>query len=360
MTYRCLCYFILAIFLAACAGEVTDTPQPTAGRITATLAPTRAIATSSAASPTPLAPTVQPGIAIPSPDPTLPPALTTPSLPTATLMPLAPTPTPPGLVFPAAASFAIHQARLHPEQVVSDFSLLPHYVISATLTPPRLWGQMRLSLTNTGETALGDVVLRLYGNGQSMYTGSRMAASNPRVAGQVVQSQMEAAGTALRVFLPVPLEPGEQVKITLDFETEVAADSFRGYGIQQIAHGIGVFGSPFPLLALRDEGVWRVPAIPRVGDAASSPVALWDLFLEVSSDLTLVSSGETMEVTGTLNHVVTGPARDVALVTMAAGATPIELSVSGTQLRYWPATYVRGESFPARDAATVAAAAIQT
>jgi hypothetical protein len=262
-------------------------------------------------------------------------------------------------VLPEPAPLDAHLQLLHPDLPVPDLGALPRYVISATLEPPLLRGQMQLTLPNNSEEPLADVVLRLYGNARTIYTGSRMAATNPRVNGQPIPWQEETGRTTLRLFLPEPLQPGESTEILLDFETEVATGSFQGYGIQQRAHGISVFGSPFPLLALRDGAGWRVPAIPAVGDAASSPTALWDLFLEVPDDLTLVTTGQTLPTENSLTHIASGPARDVALVALPAGMQPIESTVAGVQLRYWPATYVHSEAFPAGDAAVVAARSIE-
>ncbi len=249
---------------------------------------------------------------------------------------------------------------LHPQLAAPDLATLPHYTIEATLAPPTLAGRMRLRVPNNGDLPLPDLLLRLYGNASSIYTGSRMEVTGVRVDGQLAQTRVEGDGSALRVLLPSPLPTGGAVTLTLDFETTVATGAFQGYGIQQVAQGIGVFGSPFPLLALRDGATWRFAPVPRVGDAVSSPAALWDLFLSVPDTLTLVSTGETVGREGNRLHIVTGPARDVALVTLPAGARPIEQEVEGVTLRYWPAAYVEAAAarFSAERAATIAANAL--
>ncbi|MDQ4076851.1 MAG: hypothetical protein M3220_11480 [Chloroflexota bacterium] len=250
---------------------------------------------------------------------------------------------------------------LHPQLPVPNLDSLPRYRITARLEPPSLSGQMQLTLPNGGDETLEDVVLRLYGNAETIYTGSQMWAGNVSVDGQATGTQEEVEGTALRIFLPEPLPPGEAATLSLDFQTIVATENFRGYGIQQMAGGIGVFGSPFPLLALRENDKWRVSAVPVVGDGVSSPVGLWDIFLELPADVTLVSTGEIVPTVEGTVHVVSGPARDVVLTTLPAGAAAIETQVAGVRLRYWPAPYVEmaGSQLPASEAATIAAEAVE-
>ncbi|MGH2542714.1 MAG: hypothetical protein ACRDIB_07950, partial [Ardenticatenaceae bacterium] len=110
-----------------------------------------------------------------------------------------------------------------------------------------------------------------------------------------------------------------------------------------------------------------MPTVPTVGDAASSPVALWDVLLAIPEEsvFVLVSTGETIEEEENRAHVVSGPARDVALrlgsplgTVLPAGATPIEQGAAGASVRYWPAAYVEAPSLAATDAANIATAAI--
>lgn len=335
---RHLFCFLLLLMLGACTQEA-PAPTPTTllaeGRSLQT--PTPVPAPPALLSATPLA--APP--ATPSATPTL------PATPQATQGPV-----------PPPAPLEWHRARLHPALPAPDLARLPRYVISATLAPPRLYGTFQLTLPPTTE-ALESVVLRLYGNGQSMYSGSQLRVSEVRVGGAGVTAQVEAGGSALRVPLPTSLPSELPLTLTLNFESEVASGSFRGYGIQQMAQGIAVFGSPFPLLALRDGAEWRVPAIPQVGDAVSSPVALWDVFIRLPQGGTLVSTGETVGQVGEQLHIVSGPARDVALVLLPEGSVPLAYEVEGVTLRYWPAGYVRESTFPAQDAAAVAAATIQ-
>ncbi|MGH2542715.1 MAG: hypothetical protein ACRDIB_07955 [Ardenticatenaceae bacterium] len=73
---------------------------------------------------------------------------------------------------------------------------------------------MQLTLPNEGSEPLEDAVLRLYGNAETIYTGSQMTAGNVRVMGQLVDTVDEAGETALRILLPEPLEPGQSTTIT--------------------------------------------------------------------------------------------------------------------------------------------------
>lgn len=255
------------------------------------------------------------------------------------------------------STLATQQAQINSGVAYPDVSALPHYLVTATLDPPDLSGSIQLSFRNEWSQPVNDVVLRLYSNARTIYTGARMTIADARVGGKQVPTREEADGTAARLLLDDPLLTGDAVTVSFDFHTRIPVGSAGGYGIQQVSGDRAIFGTPFPLLALRDETGWRVSEVPRVGDAVSSPAALWDIFLDVPSGTTVVSSGQTIAHNGNQLHIVTGPARDVAIVTLPDRTEPIEEHVAGTTLRYWPAP--EGSRATLLEAVVIAAGAIE-
>lgn len=220
---------------------------------------------------------------------------------------------------------------------LGEGSALPHYTLTATLQPPTISGEMRLRYPNTTGTTLETLVLRLFPNGRPIYAG-RIQVSAVTVGGQPATPVLEASETALRLPLPAPLAPDEAVTVTLRFTTTVAGPG-AGYGILNQAGGVITLGSWFPLLALHEHG-WQVPAVPEVGDAVSSEMALFTLELTAPAELQVASTGKAVsrQEDGAAVHwrFTSGPARDFALAASQFWS-PVTAEVEGIEVRYFAA-----------------------
>ncbi|MCZ7574717.1 MAG: M1 family aminopeptidase [Ardenticatenaceae bacterium] len=275
----------------------------------------------------------------------------------ATVAPQPPAPAPGAL----PATLAEQQRVLNPLAGYEvPWDRLPQYTLAATLHPPDISGRMTLRFPNTTGDDLESLVLRLFPNGRPIYAG-RIQVSNVAVEEQPVSSSLEAGETALRVPLPAPLAPGETVAVTLRFTTTVAGPD-AGYGILNQSHGVVTLGSWFPLLALY-EGGWQVPAVPAVGDAVSSAMALYTLDLTTPADLQIASTGEAVsrEEDGAWAHwrLVSGPARDFALAGSSAWS-PLSTEVDGLEVRYFAAPGTSNAPVSPQQALQVTAAAVRT
>ncbi|HYN88272.1 MAG TPA: M1 family metallopeptidase [Ardenticatenaceae bacterium] len=237
---------------------------------------------------------------------------------------------------------------------------LPVYTIRATLQPPEIAGRLSLRFPNSTGASLDSVVLRLFPNGAPLYAGYTEV-SGVTVDGQVAAPSLQAAGTALEIPLPSPLTPGSSVTVEADFTTTLGGPG-TGYGILNQAGGVTTLGSWFPLLALYDGG-WQVPAVPAVGDAVSSEIAVFSLELTAPAPLEVAGTGESLgrreEGERSTWRFVSGPARELALAASPAWV-PLTATVDGVEVRYFAAPGTGGAPVPAEHALQIAVAAVQT
>ncbi|MGH2543923.1 MAG: M1 family aminopeptidase, partial [Ardenticatenaceae bacterium] len=149
--------------------------------------------------------------------------------------------------------------------------------------------------------------------------------------------------TGLQVPLSTPLAPGGTVPVEIAFRgflSDLSSDGAGGYGIFARARHSVTLASWFPLLAVWNEAAdewYNVPVLGQ-GDAVFTESALIEATLSAPERYELAVSGLVVEqraVDGqSIHRVVTGPARDLAMVWME-GYEREELQVGDTTLRNW-------------------------
>lgn len=236
-----------------------------------------------------------------------------PALPTAS-------PTPP----PATPLLPDQALALRPE-FVADLDLLadaPRYHIELTvdLDAATLTGHQHVVYTNTEDVSLGALYLRLFPSTPGY--GGVMTATSVLLDGRQVAPTVELQGSALRLPLDPPLEPGAARAVTLDFTLLVPTDSNqdatssqKGYRQLGYYEGVLALANAYPLIPVYDNEGWNVELVPPYGDAVYSETAFYTVRLTAPVDLTLVASGSC-----TLSQpspggsrtwtCVTGPMRD--------------------------------------------------
>ncbi len=237
-----------------------------------------------------------------------------------------PTPIPTLLPTPAAefGSLEDQQIALLPE-FSADVEVLQGataYLIQASvlLEEDRLRAQIvgtaRIRYSNGTQEQLTDLPLILWPN-DDQYRGE--ASAGPAlIDGVLTEGVPELGGLALRYPLPEPLEPGETLDLTVQFQVQaegpIGGESPHRFGISE-----GVLFAPtfYPLVPRRLDGTWEVEQAPPGGDTTTSSVAAYWVDLEVPSDLELVATGvevgrEEVGADRVLVHYLSGPARDFA------------------------------------------------
>jgi hypothetical protein len=241
-------------------------------------------------------------------------------------------------------ALALYASAMRPDFVADLISVGPvsQYRIEVTIRPEEasVSGAETVRYVNTAPVPLNEVYFRLFPNLPGY--GGEMAAGDicvgPRSAprdgdapdfAQPVAGLLEVRGTALRVPLAAPLQPGEETTITLEFSTSVPSTAGEGYGQFIYQQDVMALANFFPLIPAYDEencarhgncaGGWNIEYAVPFGDAVFSPSALFDVSVTVPAEWTVVASGTTVAKEDGSDdtvtwHIVSGPMRDFDLV----------------------------------------------
>lgn len=281
-----------------------------------------------APSPTLGAPTEAASVALPSPT-ALPPTATptepvqpTPT-PTPTLRP--PTPTAPAIPPISFDDLAVQRQAMRPEFAADVDSVAAagasRYIIDVSLDLneelPRLGGVEQIRYTNTENEPLDEIVFRLYPNLPGF--GGDLTVDTVLIDGQPATPRPAANGTALRVPLPQPLEPGQQADLSLFFEATIPRQPRVGYNIFSFSNNTAALASFYPVVAVFDDLGWDLSIPPPYGDATYLDVSLYDVMVTAPADMVVVASGVQLEAStnadGSQTHrYVSGPMRDFYVV----------------------------------------------
>ena len=312
---------LLVLAVARCDGS----PLARRGEETATASPSPS-ATVASQDPTP-SPTRSQAIDTPAPTPTSIPA------------PLSPLPTPVATPDVDLEDLSLYQPALKPE-FAGDVRALPdatRYFIQVALDPDQptnLSGVQRVRYTNTEGVPLDALYFRLYPNLPG-YGGS-MVIDKVALDNTPVETSLEMEDSALRVSLDPALPPGGVADLTLWFRETLPADTSAGYGLYAYADDVYALAGFYPTIPVYDDEGWNVEVAPTYGDATFTDAALYQVQMTVPDDLTVVTSGSTLETSdngdGTRTWVaVGGPMRDF-YVAMSTDYEVVSEEVDGTQV----------------------------
>ncbi|MFQ5794844.1 MAG: M1 family metallopeptidase [Candidatus Bipolaricaulia bacterium] len=225
----------------------------------------------------------------------------------------------------SAAPVNVHRVAMIPtaQRDLDQLGDLPRYWIEMTIdlearVRPNFTGRERILFTNHEKLSLKDLYLRLYPNGGAGYGNGRLTVTEIRLDGQPVRFQLEIDGTAVRVPLPEPLAPGEELMLEAVFTGRVA-NALRGegigYGVYSQLNGLLTLANGYPILAVLDDDGWNLDPVGGPGDAVYSDVGLYEVSITVPETAQVAASGIEMEASqngnGTVTHrYVSGPMRD--------------------------------------------------
>ncbi|MFQ6100844.1 MAG: M1 family aminopeptidase [Anaerolineae bacterium] len=231
-----------------------------------------------------------------------------PPLPVAGIPPPAPTATPLSLPPPPPAPT--------PTPVV--VAELPRYQLDliADVAGRRLVGQEHITFTNRTGSSLDTLALRLYPNRpvwtpQGTQQETLLRVVQARVDGRPVSVTLTASDTAALLPLDSPLALGERVAVDLAFELQVPQPA-------DLPSDVWTLSSFFPMLAVHEEGGWRLDVCAFCGDVVYSESALYEFTVTAPAGWVIAATGEEVETSrnpdGTLTHAYeASPVRDLAL-----------------------------------------------
>lgn len=251
-----------------------------------------------------------------------------PSLPAPTpVLPAAPTPVPTPLLPPTAASdgfpFDIHWddrtlfASLLTSPHQEALAALPGasvYHIALTLSDPptRIPGILEVRYTNQETVPLGEIVFALFPE----ILGGEITVGAVALDGQPAASTHETG--LLRLPLSAPLQPGESVVVSLEFEVGVPAQGGGYYyGIFGYNEGILSLAHACPTILVYDQRGWNDQPPDVDGDPLFSDASFYLVSVDAPRDLRLVASGVEIGRSETADRqrvrYANGPARDFYL-----------------------------------------------
>lgn len=211
----------------------------------------------------------------------------------------------------------LFKAAMRPEYAddVEQFANTRRHYIEATIEMNPIAtiinGTQRARYTNTYNFPLESIVFRLVPN--TPLTGWRMQVSNFTMEGQPVQPSYSVFDTVMEVPLNQPLQPGESLEFTMNFN--LVAE--RGFSNGIFANVGDIFASPvwYPCFGVYDEGIgWWKEAYANA-DPYYNETGLFEIKLTHSPSLNITISGSTIgteeNADGSVTeHIVSGPMRD--------------------------------------------------
>jgi aminopeptidase N len=176
-----------------------------------------------------------------------------------------------------------------------------------------LQGREQVRYTNRESVPLDEVYFRLFPN----TAGGAAAVSTVQVDGQDVESVYEFQDSAIRVPLPVALQPGEHVDIQMNFGVGVPQVMGGNYGLFGYLDDVLVLDGFYPVIPVYDDEGWNVEVPPRNGDVTHFDTSFYLVRVTAPASLAVVASGvEVGREYESNNQILTfaaGPARDFYL-----------------------------------------------
>jgi len=252
---------------------------------------------------------------------------TTPSTPSHTPTPIpshtptpipSHTPTPPRASPPPTTPPTPDHAQALRLEFVTDLDLFPdatRYEIELTIDPDTatITGHERVDYTNTEDILLDALYLRLFPNTPGY--GGAMTTTNSLIDGQPAVPSTKLDGSALRLPLDLPLEPGASLDLEIDFALAVPTDASQGYRQLGYYDEVLALANAYPLIPVYDDEGWNIELPPTYGDAVYSETSFYTVRITAPADVMLIASGTcavpASNPDGSATWTcVTGPMRD--------------------------------------------------
>jgi hypothetical protein len=214
-----------------------------------------------------------------------------------------------------------------------------------------LHGTLSLDYTNTTGTALDALPFRLYANGPDEGHDA-ITIDEARVGETAVTPEWSVENSVATITLPEPLEPADEVSLSLAFTTHVPEDERAHYGIFNYATEPGTWALAhwYPILAGRDESGWVLDPPSLNGDPVFSNTARYRVAVSAPESLSLITSGvvtdeETSAEGRRVTHYQAAPSRDFVMVADADMRSTTR-EVAGTTVTSWyePGDEAAGEA----------------
>lgn len=150
-----------------------------------------------------------------------------------------------------------------------------------------LEGWLQVRYTNQEAVPLEAIYFRLFPN----LAGGRSAVSAVLVDGEQVPTDLESAGSALRLELPSRLAPGEQIVIGMNFIIEVPDDMGGNYGLFAFTDKVLSLNAFYPVIAAYDRRGWKTEVPSPNGDVSYYDSSFYLVRVTAPAATTLAAAG---------------------------------------------------------------------
>ncbi len=203
-------------------------------------------------------------------------------------------------------------------------------------------GRLQVRYTNQETVPLDTVYFHLYPN----LLGGNCAVADLTVNGKPASPGYEYDQTILAVPMAVPLQPGEQTVIGMDFETAVPTQLDRNYGVLAYAEDVLALAHFYPVISTYDNTGWNLQPAPEAGDVTYADTSFYLVRVTAPANQVIVASGIEMERDTADNRqtiaYAAGPMRDFYLAA-SPDYIPASAAVGATTINsYAPATLQDG------------------
>ena len=157
---------------------------------------------------------------------------------------------------------------------------------------PRVHASQTTHYTNKTTVPLEAIYFRLFPNKPSY--GSALTFGSVTVLGDEANLDYQAERTAVGVWLPRPLQPGQSVDVQMEYDVTVPVKNARGYGTFNYQDGILLLSNFFAMAAVREPGGWNLSLAPDYGDPVYAETSFYTVEFTAPQGLTVVTSGSTI------------------------------------------------------------------
>jgi hypothetical protein len=153
----------------------------------------------------------------------------------------------------------------------------------------RVTGHQTIAYTNAEDEPLDTVYLRLLPSSQAY--GGTMTVTHLLRSGGPITAQSELQGSALRVPLEPPLEPGQMLKLTMDFTADVPTSGAFGHALFSYIRGVMALPTVYPLIPVHDDEGWNIEIAKEHGDDIFADVSIFNVEIKAPPEFTLIATG---------------------------------------------------------------------
>ena len=256
------------------------------------------------------------------------------------------------------------QALLDEKSDPEDLPDLPYYQITVNVDPveSEFTGEMELEYQNLENIKLSELNFRLFPNGGKSYGRGTLHVNQVYGPDEIpLEYKLSLGDTVLSVLLPESIDPGESLKVRINFEGKIPTENDDpGYGLYSSRENVIALSGWYPILAVYDDEGWNLDPVSGIGDSVYSDAAYYDVRVTIPEKYKIAATGnlinsELLESENVQNRYISGPARDFFLILSSKFLT-VTRKIDGTIVTVY---YRSGQKEGAEKAAEVASDSIE-